>query len=158
MKTTVRTEGFQELDKALAELPKATAKNVMRRVLRKVAQPMADTMKAKAPDDPKTGGNDLRSSIGVGTQLSKRQRGLHRKMFKDDKASVEVFVGAGPVPQAHLQEFGTVHHGPQPFARPAWDQHREELIPQIGNEMWAEIEKAAQRLARKAARAAAKGK
>lgn len=154
MKTTVQTEGFAELDKTLAEMPKATAKNVMRRTLRKVAQPMADTMKAKAPDDPETGGNDLRSSIGVGTQLSKRQRGLHRKMFKDDKASVEVFVGAGPVPHAHLQEFGTINHGPQPYGRPAWDQHKGELIPAIGKEMWAEIEAAAKRQARKAARLA----
>src|SRR5690606_397632 len=97
-------------------------------------------------------------SIGVGTQLSKRQRGLHRKMFKSDKASVEVFVGAGSVPHAHLQEFGTKNHGPQPFARPSWDSHKDQLIPQIGEEMWAEIDKAAKRLARKAARQAAKGK
>lgn len=153
MKTTVKTEGFAELDKTLGEMPKATAKNVMRRTLRKVAQPMAATMKAKAPVDD----GHLRDSIGVGTRLTRRQAGLHRKMFKDDKASVEVFVGAGGLPQAITQEFGTFKEPPQSFARPAFDQHKGELIPAIGREMWAEIEKAAKRQARKTARLAAKG-
>lgn len=154
MAVRVRVEGLRELDRALAELPKATGKNVLRRVLRKVGEPMAADMKAKAPDDPGTGGNDLRSSIGVGTRLSKRQAKLHRKMFKNDRASVEMFVGAGPVPHAHLQEFGTAHHGPQPFARPSWDAGKGRALETVKTELATEIDKAAKRLARKAARAA----
>ena len=157
MATRVRVDGLRELEKALADLPKATGKNVLRRVLRKRATPIADDMKAKAPDDPATGGMDLRNSIGVGTRLSKRQGKMHRKMFKSDKASVEMFVGAGPVPHAHLQEFGTAHHGPQPFARPAWDAGKGPLLDGLKDDLWQEIQKSAQRLARKAARQAAKG-
>ncbi|RVQ23048.1 HK97-gp10 family putative phage morphogenesis protein [Sinorhizobium meliloti] len=153
----VSIEGLKQLDQALAELPKATGKAVLRRTLIKAGEPLADDMRAKAPDDPATGGNDLRSSIGVGTKLSKRQAKLHRKEFKNDKASAEVFVGAGPVPHAHLQEFGTSRHGPQPFARLAWDAGKNQVLDTIKDELAVQITKAAQRLARKAARLAAKG-
>jgi hypothetical protein len=77
-------------------------------------------------------------------------------MFRDDKAAAEVFVGAGVVPHAHLQEFGTVRHGPQPFARPAWDAGQSRILEGIKDDLWAEIKKAADRLARKTARLAAK--
>jgi len=156
-KTTVHVEGLRELDAALGELPKTTGKAVLRRVLKKAGQPIADDMRAKAPDDPVTHGNDLRSSIAVSTKLSKRQAKLHRKMFKNDKASAEVFVGAGPLPYAHLQEFGTAHHGPQAFARPAWDANKGRALDIIANDLGGGIMKAAKRLAKKAARQAAKG-
>jgi HK97 gp10 family phage protein len=77
---------------------------------------------------------------------------MHRKMFKSDKASVEVFAGAGVIPHAHLQEFGTVNHGPQPFARPAWDSNKGRALETIRNDLGDEIAKAAKRLAKKAAK------
>jgi HK97 gp10 family phage protein len=152
MRERASVEGLRELDRALGELPKATGKNVLRRVLLKAGEPMAADMRRKAPDDPDTGGNDLRSSIGVGTKLSKRQAQQHGKMFRDDKASAELFVGAGPLPHAHLQEFGTVNHAPQPFARPAWDANKDAALETIATQLGAEIAKAAKRLAKKAAR------
>lgn len=152
MGVRVKVEGLRDLDRALGQLPKATGKNVLRRVLRMAGEPIAQDMRAKAPDDPDTGGNDLRSSIGVGTKLSKRQAQQHRKMFRDDKASAEVFVGAGPVPHAHLQEFGAEQHGPQPFARPAWDANKDAALDIIATQLGDEIAKAAKRLAKKAAR------
>jgi HK97 gp10 family phage protein len=164
MAQRVKIEGLRELDAALGELPKATGKNVLRRVLRKAAEPIAADMRAKAPDDPDTGGDDLRSSIGVGSKLSRRQAGLHRKMFRDDRASVEIFAGAGALPQAITSEWGT---GPrhkrdgtfvgevraQPFARPAWDANKRAALDTVASELGDEILKAAKRLARKAARA-----
>jgi HK97 gp10 family phage protein len=152
MAITVKVEGLREIGAALSELPKATEKNVLRRVGTKRLQPVADAARAMAPDDPVTHGNDLRSSIGVSTRLSGRQKGIHKKMFKDDRASVEVFVGAGPLPQAHLQEFGTVQHGPQPFMRPAWDAEKGAILQGLADDLWAEIKKSADRLARKTAR------
>lgn len=148
----VKIEGLRELKHALGELPRATAKNVLKRILMKRGKPVADTMRSLAPDDPRTGGNDLRSSIGVSTRLSKRQAKLHRRENKNDRDFAEVFIGAGPVPQAHLQEFGTVNHGPQPFARPAWDQHQGAMLDGVKDDLWSEIDKASARLARKAAR------
>lgn len=152
MAQTVKIEGLRELERALAELPKSTGKNVLRRVLRTRAQPVADAARAMAPDDPETGGLDLKASIGVSTVLSKRQKSLHRKMFRNDKAAVEVFVGAGALPQAHLQEFGAPQHGPQPFMRPAWDGGKTQMLEGLKDDLWKEIEAAAKRLAKKQAK------
>lgn len=150
-RNSVRIEGLRELDRALAELPKSTGKNVLRRVLRKRGQPLADAMRGRAPKETES----LIESIGVSTKLSKRQRKLHRKMFRNDKASVEVFVGAGTDPAAVQQEFGNVNHGPQPFARPAWDAEKNSILDGIRDDIAEEIGKAADRLARKRARQAA---
>ncbi len=155
--TKIKVEGLRELDRALGELPKSTAKAVLRRTLLKAGEPLAQEMRNLAPDDPETGGNDLKSSIAVGTKLSQRQAKLHRRAVKNDKAFAEAFVGPGPDPAAWNQEFGNINHGPQSFARPAWDGKQKEVLEVIKTETWTEIDKAAQRLARKAARLAAKG-
>jgi hypothetical protein len=143
MATKVRVEGLRELEAALKELPKATGKRVLRNSLRK----------ARAPVDDGT----LRDSIGVGTRLTKRQAGLHRKMFRDDRASVEMFVGAGGLAQATQMEFGNFKDSPQPYMRPAWDGNKMQALETIKTELWNEIQKAAARHARKMARLAAKG-
>lgn len=153
MKMTVKTTGFKDLEAALAKIEKrSTQKAVMRRALKTAAQPMADVARTKAPDDTSTGAPDLKSSITVGTKLSERQKRVHRKMFRNDKASVEMFVGAGPVRSANQQEFGNEHHGPQPFMRPAWDQEAMPTLERLGQEMWSEIDKQAKRAAKKAAK------
>lgn len=149
----VKVEGLRELEQNLRALPKATARDVLKRVLIKRAEPMAETMRSLVPDDPATPETvDLKGSIGIGTKLSKRQARLHRKENKDDKQFAEVFVGAGPKPQAHLQEFGTVNHGPQPFVRPAWDQHKDSILAGLKDDLWNEIEKTAKRHAARLAR------
>lgn len=158
-KTIVKIEGLRELDAALGELPKTTAKAVLRKVGLKALQPVADDARALAPDDPETGGNDLRSSIAVSTKLSPRQARLARSAVKKgeaDKSFVEVYAGAGPLPYAHLQEFGTVNHAAQAFMRPAWDQNKMKVLESVKDGLWGEIEKAAKRLAKKQARMAAK--
>jgi len=152
-RTTVKVEGLREVEKALEGLPKATGKAVLRRVLKKRAQPIADAMEAKAPRDEGT----LAASAGVSTKLTKRQKAQHRKMFRNDKAAVEMFAGVGGLPQAHAQEFGNVKHSPQPFARPAWDETQGQVLDGITQDLWDEILKASKRLAKKAARMAAKG-
>jgi HK97 gp10 family phage protein len=146
----VKVEGLRQIETALHELPKATAKNVMRRVLREKAQPIADTATALAP----VLSGDLKESVAVSTKLSKRARRGHRKLSPN---AVEVFVGPFAAPRSIAQEFGTIDHAPQPFMRPAWDKHQDSVLEGIGEAMWAEIKKAAARQARKAAKAAAAG-
>ncbi len=150
MSVRVKVSGLREIEAALKNLPKATAKNVVRRVLKTRAKPIADAAQRLAPIDD----GDLQKSITVGTKLSKAQRSKHRKRTP---GTVEMFVGAGPNPQAHLQEFGTKDHPPQPFMRPAWDGGKEALLAGIKDDLWAEIQKASARLAKKAAKAAASG-
>ncbi|HAR50367.1 MAG TPA: hypothetical protein DCS45_00640, partial [Roseovarius nubinhibens] len=140
MSEIVKLTGFKELDKELERLSKAAGKGVLRRSMIKAAEPMAQIARALAPNDPATGGFDLEASIKVGTRLSRSQKKAHRKMFRDDRAAVEVFMGAGPLPQAINQEFGNRRHGPQPFIRPSWDQDRGPLLDRLGQQLWSEIE------------------
>lgn len=142
-----KVEGLKELEHALKELPKATGKNVLKRVLVKAGKPIADSAESRAP---RLRGK-LQMSIGTGTKLSRRQKRLHEK-----QSTVEVFVGAGALAQAITQEFGTSFHPPQAFMRPAWDENRKGSLDTIRDDLAEEIEKARQRLAKKAARLAAK--
>lgn len=146
MKMTIKTRGFKDIEAALAKIEKqSTAKAVMRRALKKAAMPIAEMAERLAPERE----GDLQSSVSISTKLSARQKKLHRKMFRKDKAAVEMFVGAGPLSSAHNQEFGNEHHGPQPFMRPAWDQEGRKTLDRLGAEMWAEIEKQAKRTAKR---------
>lgn len=149
MKTTVKIEGLKELEQQLLRLKTGTAKGAVRRALKKAAEPMADLMRSLAPDDPSTANEDLVSSITVTSALSPRQKGMHRKMFKDDRAAVEMFIGPGPLPQARFQEFGNRHHAAQPFARPAFNSDVHAMLNRVSKEMRTEIEKT---IARAAAR------
>jgi len=153
MAETIKLTGFKELERELESLTKAAGKGVLRRSLKKSAQPLADLMKAYAPRG-ETATDLLAESIAVSTKLSKRQAGKHRKMFRNDKASVEMFVGPGPDPAAWNQEFGNIIHGPQPFARPAWDQDKMALLDRLGKELWTELDKSIKRAERKAAKQA----
>ena len=173
MASTVRLSGFSQLEEELAKVSKAVGKGAVRRALKKSAEPMAEIARGLAPDDPATNGKDLKSSIVVGVKLNGRQTKLHRRMFRDDKAAVEMFVGPSYLlgdggRHGHLLEFGTsafVNKGryagtqnpgiaPQPFMRPAWDQDHMPLLERLGKEMWDEIQKS---VARAQARAAKRG-
>lgn len=145
----MRIDGLRELDAALGELPKATARAVLRRVGIKALQPMAEAARQLAPDDPATQGNDLKNSITVGTKLNKSQTRLNRK--REDKSFAEVFMGP-TVAHGVMQEFGTVNHGPQPFMRPAFTSSAEEAIRIVSGELGEEIEKTAKRVAARAAK------
>lgn len=144
-KTTVKIEGLRDLDRALGQLPKATAKAAMRKVLREAAEPMARTMRQLAPRDEW----HLYESIDVSTKLNRRQRGLHKQ--EPSPAFAEMFVGTNN-PAGVQQEFGNDRHPAQPFMRPAWDSEKMNVLDGISVRLWGEIEKAAQRLARKAAK------
>lgn len=140
---SVHVEGLRELEQALKQLPRANAKAVLRRTLKEAGEPIAKSARAKAPKFEMY----LSESIDVGTKLSRRQAGLHKK-----QSPVEMFVGPGPDPAAHLDEFGSVNGPAQPFMRPAWDENKDQALETIANLTWIEIEKAAARLAKKAAK------
>lgn len=153
---TVAVEGLRDLDAALSQLSQATGKAVLRRIGRKALEPMRADAQARAPDDPNTPDVDLESSIIIS---SRQKSGRQSKRSGEEKRSVVVYMGPSPdgYPQAIMQEFGTVHHGPQPYMRPAWDANKSKALSIIKDDLGAEIDKAAQRAARKAARLAAKG-
>jgi HK97 gp10 family phage protein len=143
-------EGLKECEEALKALPFATSKNVLRRALRKAAEPVATSAQQRV--EKRTG--RLGRSITVGTKLSRRQR----KAAAETKTGVEVYVGAGPLPHAHMLEFGTSRQAPEPYLRPAVDAQGNRIIETFRDEVRTEVAKAMQRHERKAARIAAKMK
>lgn len=144
----IELTGFKELEKELERLSKAAGKGVLRRSLKKAAQPIADAANANAPKG-ETG--EYSKSFKYGTKLNKRQSGIHRKAFRDDRAAVEGFVGTDD-PAGVQQEFGNQDHGPQPALRPAWDAEGERTINRLGEQLWTELEVTQARAARKAAK------
>lgn len=137
----VKVEGFRELEASLSELPKATGKAVLRRVLKAAGEPIQSAAQANAP--VLTG--QLEISIVTGTKLTRRQARMAKLA---NKSTVEMHVGTknqAAVPQ----EFGTVNAPAQPFLRPAWDANKEGTLDTIKSNLGAEIEKAAARLAKK---------
>lgn len=147
MAQAYRIEGLKELEATLRELPKATARNALQRVLKKRAQPVAASWISKAPDDPATGPPDLKTSIivGPGSKLTGRQK---RDAKKDGAYFAEIHVGTAD-PVGMWQEFGTVNHPAQPSGRPAWDANKVSALNGIGEDMWTEVQKAAARRAKK---------
>ena len=143
---TYSIEGLRETEAALMELPKATAKNVGRRVLKAGAEPILDEFKARAPR--LTG--HLVDTSGISTKLSRRQGALHRR--ENGRDHVEMFVGAGPNPQAVQQEFGNENHPAQPSLIPAWENNKMKALKIIAGGLWGEIKKAADRIRRKQAK------
>ena len=149
MTVTMKLSGFAELERELEQLEKlATRKAVARRALKKAAEPLAGIANSMAPVGP-TG--DYARSFVYSTKLNKRQTGLHRKMFRNDRAAVEGFVGTND-PAGVQQEFGNLHHGPQPALRPAWQQDQNAMLDRLKAELWADIQKTIARAKARAAR------
>lgn len=144
MVTVVKVEGFKELAHALEQLPQATARNTLKRVLKKAAEPTRSAAQEKAP----VLSGRLRTSIVVGTQLTRRQK-ADAKRQTTYFAEVHVGTASG---HGIPQEFGTVDHAAQPFMRPAWDANQNGALKIIGDDLGNEIEKAAARRARKLAK------
>jgi hypothetical protein len=149
----MKLRGFKELEKALEQLSKAAGNGVLRRGLKKAATPMADLAESNAPVGD-TG--EYAKSFVYSTKLNSRQAKMHRKMFKDDKASVEGFVGTND-PAGVQQEFGNINHSPQAALRPAWDQDHKAMLDRLGTDLWLELSKSLARAERKAANLAAQG-
>jgi HK97 gp10 family phage protein len=153
-KVTFKVEGLNESIEALKELREslsvsnATARNTIKRALVYSLEPIAEDASRMAPKRIGT----LQTSIVASTTLTKRQRGEHTKT-----APIEAFVGAGPLPHAHMVEFGSAHNAPQPFLRPAVDRNVAEVFKRFADQLKIEIEKTAARAERKLAKLLAKG-
>lgn len=145
-----KIDGLAELDQALTELPKATARNVLLRTLKTEGQIIADAESALAPVGV-TG--QLAASPSVGTKLTRRQKRANPK-----ESDVEVYIGPTPHPKSVQTEFGNAHQAPQPHLRPAWDGNWRRVLDGITTTLANEIEKARARYAKKAEREAAKMK
>lgn len=145
---TFKLEGLSDCLDALEELPKATEKNVLKRTLIDAAQNMLDDARQLA--EPHVWSGTLLGSINIGTKLSRSQSGSTKE------SQVEVYLGPRALVQAITLEFGTYKQTAYPFMRPAWEANKHQTLAKVRDSLANEIFKAAQRIARKAAREAAK--
>lgn len=168
MTQTFKIEGLRELEDALKELgDEKVRKAAARRALVRAAKPLAEEIQANAP----VAKGHLRRSVRIGSpgnvggaEFARVLRGggsrddavAAMREVRRSKSGVEIAVGPGRNPQAIFQEFGTEHHAPQPFVRPAWESQQDGMVEAIKAELWADIEKTAKRAANKAARLARK--
>lgn len=175
---TVQVSGLKELDRALGELSKATAKNVLKRTLAKAAQPIVDEAKALAPvySGParkRVVPGALRDSISVSTKIknavgkSEYAAAMRAGLGKDAARAAllaarkesagtgsfaQVYVGPakgkGVIRYAHIVEFGSVRTSPHPYMRPAWDMTKMTALDIIKGELASQIIDAARRVGR----------
>lgn len=154
---TVQLSGFKELERALTEeLPKATARNVMRRAAVNAMERIRTRMSELAPrDEADKDGNGQHLADTMRTQpadaRTAREIGISRQQ------GVVVLTGPAPVGKraranAGWQEEGTVKMAPNAYARPAADSEADAVIDDVRDELTKQIDKARARIARKAAR------
>lgn len=150
-------KGWRELAKSLQELgDDKEIRKVMKKALMKVAQPAADYAKSLAAK--RTG--KYANKIGVGSQVTRRQRRASDRPGPD-----EAFVYFGPRGSSpgHLIEFGTGPRRqangkstgampPQPHMRPAFESFKHQMIEQLGKALGDQIEKSAARIAKRQAK------
>lgn len=147
----MRFEGGKELAAALAGLSARVSKSLVKEVLMDAAEPMRKTMSrlvASGPVAPHIKDNivispvrakrdefglmDTRQTVAVGP--ARFFQGSYSYTTKKGKRVTE-----GASFQAYLLEFGTSKMGAQPFVRPAFDQHAEKTIADIGRRLWVEL-------------------
>jgi hypothetical protein len=155
---TFQIEGFAELERALAtELPKATARNAMRRAATEAMEPMRERMSQLAPFDPNDrdeDGQHLRDTMR--TQPARAR--LARALGISRQSGVVVLTGPAPVGKrarsnAGWQEWGTVKMIAQSYSRVAADSEAPVVFSLAKEKLTEQVDKAKKRIARKAAKA-----
>lgn len=170
----VKLEGFKELNEALDDFSKATSGNILKRAVSAAGAMIAEEAIKLAPKD--TGQLKREIKVSKAKIISAGKAAFAQAMAETGDRAIaaeaarqanreaggqgrHAVVQVGPTKRAGqgiLQEFGTVHHKPQPFMRPAWDGNDTRALEVIKETLAEEIDKAAKRAAKKAARLAAK--
>ncbi len=146
----LKFEGAKELEAGLMELEGVTAIKVVRDSLTSSLEPVAASARGRVRH--LTG--KLGRSIGIGTRLTRRQKGLNEPIVSFQ--GVEAYVGPGLVGgqydgrHGHLIEFGTADARPFPFMRPAWQSNLQAVFGGLAKSMTANLAAAVRRCQRKA--------
>lgn len=149
-----RLEGFEELERNLRLLPKATGKNVLRRVARGALEPLASDAAAKAPH--RTG--RLAYSITVSEKRTSRAkksttRFVGGRLRADPSKGIEMAMGPaaglGTLNYATFDEFGTVDTPAFGFMRAAWDGGAYQALEYVKLNLKIDIDKASTRYFKK---------
>jgi HK97 gp10 family phage protein len=151
MTASMKISGFKEIDALLQSMPRQLAGQGVASGLRRALQPVAQTARSYAP-------GSLSGRIRIAPTIKAGQQA--QSLAKPGKGRKVMYVGA-TAPQAHLVEFGTgprYHKSgkyvgfmtPDPFLRPAWDMHKDEVLANLAQAIKEEIAKAINRRVKKA--------
>lgn len=172
---TFQIEGLKELDAALGELGKATARNVMMRALTKSAEPIKQAAIGMAPRDTgnlaesitisaksvaRAGKKAFAQAMKAGSSKGDAQAAARaaNKGAKGKDTFSQVFVGPTQAGRhGYFNEFGTENMAAQPFMRPAFDVGAPQALESLKDDLATEIEKARARAAKKALKRASMG-
>lgn len=127
MKISMKIVGGAELARTLNALPTRVSKKVMREALEVAGEPIRKGMEMKAPRAP--GAPDIADHMVIGNA---KVEGL---IDNDQTAAVAI----GPARGYYwglFQELGTIHHGAQPFARPAFESGMSKALAEIVRATW----------------------
>lgn len=136
---TARLTGFREAFRQLNEMSKAMAQGVGRRALNVPAVILRDAMKSRVS----VLSGATRDSISVGKE-------------RTSKGRPQVNVTASDIASIQL-EFGNSNMVAEPFARPALDAKKGEMLSEFGQALKAEVDSTVIRKATRDAKKAAKG-
>lgn len=151
MTASLKISGFKEIDALLESMPRQLAGQGVTAGLRKALQPVAAAARSYAP-------GSLDTRIRIAPTIKAGQQG--QSLEKPGPGKRVMYVGA-TAPHAHLVEFGTgprYHKSgkyvgimtPDPFLRPAWDAHKDEVLATLAQAIKEEIAKAIGRRVAKA--------
>lgn len=145
MKEIVTLEGFEEFERNLALLPKATGKNVLRRIAKGALEPMADIAAAKAPHRS----GRLSFSIAVSEKRTRRAKFSGGRF--NTATGIEIAMGpasgfGAALSYASFDEFGTVDTPAFAYMRGAWDMGAHPALEYIKMNLGAAIDKAVNKM------------
>lgn len=144
-KTSFEMTGFAELYRAIDHLPEVVKARELEPVVTAALEPIRDTARALAPDDPLTGPPwNLNTSIEVGTR-QRSGRAKHDRALGQYDARAYVGPTKYGYPQAIFEEFGTVHAPAWPYMRPAWDAHKQAALEIIKVKLGTRLREIAQK-------------
>jgi HK97 gp10 family phage protein len=158
MREVVEVSGFAELEANLRLLPKATGKNVLRRVARGALEPMAELATAKAPHRS----GKLSYSISVSEKRTRRAKksttryvgngSFRAPASKGIEMAMGPAAGVGTLQYASFDEFGTVDTPAFGFMRAAWDSGANDALIYVQEHLAEAIDLATSKYATKLAK------
>lgn len=138
MNWTLRFEGGNELATRLEMLPENLSRKIMVEALQAGAQPIQARAAQGAPR--RTGRLATHIGIGLARRIGSPQGGRWRQSDETEFA-----VAVGPTKDVFyglFQEYGTRHHGAQPFMRPAFDTQSAAALGIIADRLWEALRRA----------------
>lgn len=131
-RTTVRVEGLRQLGEAMRALGRETATKIAGAMTNAAAQVIKKDAIQRAPE------HDVPHEVdGVLVQPGNLKKNIVAKKVSKNRtplSSAHIVTVRGKKKDGYaarygrLQEFGTVHHAPQPFLRPAFDTNRMQAV------------------------------